>query len=59
MNEKEYLKELGKRYRELAVAPVMAERADLWRRHNDGDKNCAPVIIEVDSFLSDLLPPLR
>ena len=59
MNEKEYLKELGKRYRELAASPVMAERADLWLRHNDGDKSCSPVIIEVDSFLSDLLPPLR
>lgn len=59
MNEKEYLKELGKRYQELAAAPVMAERASLWRRHNDGDKSCSPVIIEVDSFLADLLPPLR
>lgn len=59
MNEKEYLKELGKRYQELAACPVMAERAKFWLRHNDGDKNCSPVIIEVDSFLSDLLPPLR
>ncbi len=59
MNEKEYLKELGKRYQELAAGPVMAERAKFWLRHNDGDKNCSPVIIEVDSFLSDLLPPHR
>ncbi len=59
MNEKEYLKELGKRYQELAACPVMAERAKFWLRHNDGDNNCSPVIIEVDSFLSDLLPPLR
>lgn len=59
MNEKEYLKELGKRYEELAHSPVMAKRADLWLRHNDGDRSCSPVIIEIDSFLKDLLPELK
>lgn len=59
MNEKEYLRELGKRYQELAASPVMEQRAELWLRHNDGDRSCSPVIIEIDSFLDSLLPELR
>lgn len=58
MNETTYLRELAKKYLEYANLPVMKEREQLWYRHNDGDKSCNPVIIEMLSFEQDLLPPL-
>ncbi len=59
MNEKQYLIELAKRYLEYANLPVMREREDMWYRHNDGDRSCTPVIIEIDSFIGDIVPTLE
>lgn len=58
MNEKEYLRELAKKYVEYANLPVMKQRTDMWYRHNDGDKNETPVIIEMASFQRDIVPEL-
>lgn len=59
MNEKEYLRELAKKYIEYANLPVMDERTKMWYKHNDGDKNYTPVIIETMSFEHDILPELK
>jgi hypothetical protein len=59
MNEKQYLSELAKKYLELANLPVMEERQELWCKHNDGDKNYTPIIMEMDTFYKDLLPTLK
>ncbi len=59
MDEKAYLRELGKRYQELANLPVMEERTNLWYRHNDGDKSANPVIMEFNGFAREVLPTLK
>ena len=33
-NERMYLRDLAKRYLELAALPIMAERTGLWYAHN-------------------------
>ena len=56
--EKQYLRELAKRYLEIANLPVMKERETLWHRHNALRAERPLVVMEMLSFENDLLPPL-
>ncbi len=39
------LRDVARRYRELAAQPIMDERRDLWRRHNSLERTRPPVIV--------------
>lgn len=57
--DREYLRELAKRQREIAHLPIMRERARLWRRHNALAGERPMIVMEEQTFLGDLLPPAR
>lgn len=58
-NEKQYLRELAKKQKELANMPVMKERERLWRLHNSLQGERPMVVMEEDTFLDEILPPSR
>lgn len=57
--ERNYLRELAKRQMEYASLPVMAERTKRWYYHNDFVRNERMVVMELQSFEKELLPPSR
>lgn len=57
--EKEYLRRLAEEQRETAHLPVMEERKNLWYLHNEGKGPRPMVVMEEDTFLEEILPPLR
>lgn len=59
MDEKGYLRELAQKYMKYAQSPEMEEKERLWYEHNDFVSNKVPVIMEIDTFLNDILPPLK
>ena len=54
-----YLRELAKQCREYANLPVMAERRKLWYEHNALQGRRPMVVMELHTFLQDILPPLK
>lgn len=59
MEEKVYLRELAKKYLEYAHLDEMREKERLWYEHNDFIGRRTPVIMEIDTFLDDIMPPLK
>ena len=59
MDEKIYLRELAAKYMEYANRPEMEEKEELWYAHNDFKSRKTPVIMEIDTFLNDIMPPLK
>lgn len=61
MNKKEkiYLRELAERQKELSHLPVMEERKELWYLHNELKGPRPMVVMEEDTFLDEILPPLQ
>lgn len=57
--EKKYLRDLSQRYIELAHMPIMAERADLWQRHNRLQGERPVIVMEALTFEHELLPAPR
>ncbi len=57
--ERTYLRELARTQAEYAALPVMAERAARWHAHNACRSDRPMVVIELNTFLRDFLPPLR
>jgi hypothetical protein len=57
--ERNYLRELAKKLLDYARLPVMAERKRLWRLHNRLAGERPMVVMEEDTFIADILPPLR
>ena len=57
--ERTYLRELARTQAEYAALPVMAERAERWHAHNACRSDRPMVVIELNTFLRDFLPPLR
>lgn len=55
-NERTYLRELAKRYLEIANLPVMKEREALWYRHNACEAERPIVVMEMGTFEGDILP---
>lgn len=58
-NERQYLRELAKKQQELANQPIMQERKRLWYLHNSLKGDCPMVVMEEETFLSEILPPLK
>lgn len=56
--ERNRLRSLAGRQAEYAALPVMAERAGLWREHNDLSGGRPMINTETSSFERELLPPL-
>ena len=50
------LRELAKRVAEIAAEPVMAERRQRWRRHNDLKSTCPIVWVSPEGSWRELLP---
>ena len=59
MDEKSYLRGLAEKYMRYAGLEEMKEKEALWYAHNDGQGRRTPIIMEIDTFLEDILPPLR
>ena len=59
MEEKLYLRELAKKYLEYAYLDEMKGKERLWYEHNDFQSRRTPVIMEIDTFLNDILPPVK
>lgn len=57
--ERTYLRELARRCLDYAHLPVMAERRKRWYDHNAGKAGPPMLVMELDTFLQDLLPPLQ
>lgn len=57
-NERQYLRELAKKQKELSCLPCMEGRDRMWTRHNDAKGERPLVTVEVRTFLKDLLPEL-
>ena len=55
--EKEWLRELAKRQLEYANLPIMKERERLWKLHNALKGERPMIVMEEETFLSDILPP--
>jgi hypothetical protein len=53
------LRSLAERMAGYAALPVMAERARLWRAHNALAAPRPLVVIEMDTFEAEMLPPLE
>lgn len=57
--ERVYLRELGRKCQAYANLPVMAERRKLWYEHNSR-QSCRPMLVmELDTFIKDILPELK
>jgi hypothetical protein len=50
------LRELARKQREYAELPVMAKRAEQWRRNNDGLHAIPPIVVETWTFDPDFMP---
>ncbi len=59
MEERAYLRRLAEKYMKYAQSDEMKEKEKLWYEHNDFLSNRVPVIMEIDTFLKDILPPLK
>lgn len=59
MDERKYLRELAKKYMDYASREEMEEKEQLWYAHNDFKSRKSPVVMEIDTFLDDILPPLQ
>ena len=59
INEKEYLRELAKRYNDIAHLDIMHERTALWYRHNALKGERPLIVMEMRTFEDDMLPPMR
>ncbi len=59
MDEKSYLRSLAEKYMMYAKSKEMEEKANMWYEHNDFVSNKVPVIMEIDTFLNDIMPPLQ
>jgi hypothetical protein len=57
--ERVYLRELAKKCREYASLPVMGERRKLWHEHNALKGRRPVVVMELNTFIQDILPPLK
>jgi hypothetical protein len=57
--DRERLRGLAERMAEYAALPVMAERTRLWYAHNALAGSRPLVVIEMDTFESEMLPPLE
>lgn len=57
--EKDYLRELAGKCREIAELPVMEERRRRWLAHNRGEVTIPLIVVEEKTFVNDILPPLR
>ena len=57
--ERNYLRELARKYLGYAKLPIMEERTRLWYAHNAFRGERPMIVVEEGSFLEDILPPLR
>ncbi len=57
--EVQYLRELARKYRDYANLPVMAARKELWYQHNSLKSDRPIVVVELGTFLDDIIPPLK
>jgi hypothetical protein len=57
--ERKYLRELAEKCREIAALPVMAERRKRWLAHNRGEITTPLIVVEEQTFVEDILPPLK
>lgn len=57
--EKAYLRELAKKQLEYASLPEMKEKEELWYAHNVLQGKRPMVVMEEETFLGEIIPPLK
>lgn len=57
--EREYIRELAYRQKELSETSVMEERKKLWYLHNELKGVRPMIVMEEDTFLDEILPSLQ
>ena len=57
--DRERLRRLAARQAELAALPAMEERRQLWYAHNSLRSDRPVIVVEMDSFEAETLPPLE
>lgn len=57
--EKAYLRELAKKQLEYASLPEMKEKEELWYAHNALQGKRPMVVMEEETFLGEIIPPLK
>lgn len=58
-NDRRILHDLASKMRDYADLPVMEDRGRLWRAHNELRGERPPIVMEIDTFIGDILPPLQ
>lgn len=58
-NEREYLRKLAYRCRDIASLPIMEERKRRWKLHNSCKNDRPMVVMEMQTFEHELIPALR
>ncbi len=56
--DRDHVRELARRYMELATSPEMAARKQLWTDHNALKDTRPPIVFETWSIADDITPPL-
>jgi hypothetical protein len=57
--ERDYLRDLARKQLEYANLPVMAERTKLWYDHNHLRGDRPVIVMEMETFEDDMLPPAK
>ena len=57
--ERDYIRELAKKYLEYANLPVMEERTKLWYAHNELKSQRPVIIMEMETFKEDMLKSIK
>lgn len=56
--ERSYLRGLATRVGEYAEEPIMSQRRQRWHQHNALEGDRPLLVMEIDTFINDILPPL-
>ncbi len=57
--ERDYLRELAKKYLHYSNLPIMEQRKKLWYRHNSLKGERPVIVVEHKTFQDDIIPPLK
>ncbi len=59
LNEKEYLRDLARKQRELSQLPIMRERERLWYDHNEANGPRPMISVEEGHYWKEMCPELK
>lgn len=58
-SERDYVRELAHKCMDYANLPIMNHRTKLWHAHNSLHGERPMIVMEMESFIQDMMPPMR